>query len=81
MGGSSSSVTGKSSIKVTDLSLWMNPLPMGYHLDFPGGPVVGTPCFHFQGTSLIPGQRARIPHIMQYWRGREEKGAIKAEIW
>ena len=30
--------------------------------DFPGGPVVKTPCFQCRGPRLIPGGRTKIPH-------------------
>ena len=30
--------------------------------DFPGGPVVTTPCFHCRGVGLIPGQGTRNLH-------------------
>ena len=30
--------------------------------DFPGGPVIKTPCFHCRDTGSIPGQGAKIPH-------------------
>ena len=31
-------------------------------VDFPGGPVVKTPCFHCSGHSLDPWLRTKIPH-------------------
>ena len=31
-------------------------------LNFPGGPVVRTLCFHYKGTGLLPGWGARILH-------------------
>ena len=31
-------------------------------LNFPGGPVVRTLCFHYKGTGLLPGWGARIQH-------------------
>ena len=35
-------------------------------MDFPGGPVVKTPCLQAGGKGLIPGQGTKIPHAMQY---------------
>ena len=32
--------------------------------DFPGGPVVKIPCFHFRGHGSIPGQGTKIPHAV-----------------
>ena len=34
--------------------------------DFPGGPVVRTPCLHCRGTDLIPGQGNKIPQAAQH---------------
>jgi len=31
-------------------------------LDFPGSPVVKTPCFYFKGTGSIPGWGTKILH-------------------
>ena len=33
-------------------------------LDFPGGPVVKTPCLHGGGTGSIPGWRNKISHVI-----------------
>ena len=33
--------------------------------DFPGGPVVRTPCFYAGGAGSIPGWGAKIPHVAQ----------------
>ena len=33
--------------------------------DFPGSLVVKTPPSNAEGASLIPGQRAKIPHVLQ----------------
>ena len=30
--------------------------------EFPGNPVVGTPCFHCRSTGSIPGLGTKIPH-------------------
>ena len=34
----------------------------GQEWDFPGGPLVRTPCFPWRGCSSIPGERTKIPH-------------------
>ena len=33
--------------------------------EFPGGPVVKTPCFHCRGRGFIPGPGTNIPHASQ----------------
>ena len=33
--------------------------------EFPGGPVVRTPCFHCGGVGSIPGQGTKIPQAVQ----------------
>ena len=42
--------------------------------DFPGGPVVGTPCFHYRGHGFYPSWGTRIPNAV----GSGQK--IKIEI-
>ena len=32
--------------------------------DFPGGPVVKTPCFHCRGQRFDPGWRTKISHAL-----------------
>ena len=39
--------------------------------DFPGSPVVMTPCFQCRGMSSIPGQGTKIPHYS--WHGQKKK--------
>ena len=34
--------------------------------EFPGSPVVRTPCFHCRGHGLIPGWGTKIPHVPWY---------------
>ena len=36
------------------------------YLDFHGGPVVKTPCFHCGGYGPDPTQGTKIPHAMQH---------------
>ena len=33
-----------------------------HYRDFPGGPVLETPCFHCRGHGSIPGQGTKVPH-------------------
>ena len=35
-------------------------------LEFPGGPVVRTLCFHCRSKDLIPGQATKILHAVEY---------------
>ena len=44
--------------------------------DFPGTPVVKTPCFQCRGVGSIPGQGTKIPHAMQYVAKKEKKKRI-----
>ena len=37
--------------------------------DFPGGPMVKTPCFHCRGRGSIPGRGTKIPHAT--WRSQK----------
>ena len=39
--------------------------------DFPGDPVVKTPCFQSVGAGSIPGQGTRIPRTAQ-WRSQKK---------
>ena len=41
--------------------------------DFPGSPVVKTPCFHSRGHGLIPGRGSRIPHAAAKKKKRKTK--------
>ena len=45
-------------------------------MDFPGGPVVKTQCFHCKEHGLSPGQGTKIPHASQH--GRKIEGKKKA---
>ena len=38
--------------------------------EFPGGPVVRTPCFDCGGMGSIPGQGTKIPHAT--WHGQKQ---------
>ena len=42
--------------------------------DFPGGPVVKTPCFQCRGTGSIPGLGTKIPHAMLRGQKKKKKG-------
>ena len=42
-------------------------------MDFPGGPVVKTQCFHCKEHGLSPGQGTKIPHASQHGRKIEGK--------
>ena len=42
--------------------LWLSKWPWSW--DFPGGPVVRTPCFQFRGTGSILGWGSKIPHAL-----------------
>ena len=48
----------------------LNPPPSSFlkvHLgEFPGNPMVKTPCFHYQGPCSIPGQRTKIPQAARH---------------
>ena len=39
--------------------------------DFPGGPVVKTPCFQCRGMGSIPGQGTKIPQAV--WPKKKKK--------
>ena len=42
--------------------------------EFPGSPVVKTPCFHCRGPCSIPGWETRIPHVFSAAKkGRKKK--------
>ena len=43
--------------------------------EFPGGPVVRTPRFHFRGMGSIPGWGTKIPQAAQY--GQKQKQTKK----
>ena len=34
--------------------------------NFPGTPLIKTPCFHCRGMSSIPGPGTKIPHATRY---------------
>ena len=40
-------------------------------LDFPGSPVIKTPCFYFRGTGSIPGWGTKILHAT--WHSQKKK--------
>ena len=44
---------------------WLLVIPIR---DFPGSPVVKTPCFQYKGCNLIPGWGIKIPHTT--WCGQ-----------
>ena len=48
-----------------------------YFLDFPGSPVVKTPCFHFKGTGSIPGWGTKILHATWHSHKKENKQTNK----
>ena len=39
--------------------------------EFPGSPVVRTPCFTYEGPGSIPGRGTKIPQAA--WRGQKKK--------
>lgn len=39
---------------------------MGLLWEFPGGPVLRTGCFHYQGPGFNPWSRTEIPQAMRY---------------
>ena len=41
------------------------------HWDFPGGPLVKTPCSQCRGMGSIPGWRTKIPHAL--WCGQNKQ--------
>ena len=42
--------------------------------DFPGGPVVKTPCFQARGYGSIPGWGTNFPHAL--WHGEKKMGLV-----
>ena len=47
--------------KVLSVRAWGYAFKTSGSREFPGSPVVGTPCFHCQGLGLIPGRGTKIP--------------------
>ena len=45
--------------------------------DFPGGPVVKTPCFHW-GVGSIPGRGTKIPHATRHGQEKKKKKDFQA---
>ena len=48
-------------------STWAFLLKNSFPWDFPGSPVVETPCFQYRGTGLIPCWRTVRSHMSQPW--------------
>ena len=45
--------------------------------EFPGGPVVRTPCFHYRGTGLTPGWGTKIPQAVRCGQKKKKEKKIK----
>ena len=70
-GGQSIGVSASASVLSTNIQDWF---PLGWIVgspcsprdsqDFPGGPVIKTPCFHCRGMGLISGWGTKIPHAV-----------------
>ena len=49
---------------------------IGNSWEFPGSPVVKTPCFHCRGLGSIPGQ---VPASGMAWPGKKKKGRKQSQ--
>ena len=58
-------------------SLQLQGHPLG---EFPGGPVVRTPCFHSQDMGSVLSGGTKIPQVMQYRQKKKGTHCVKMKV-